>query len=266
MQAKYSVSERRICLLFGISRSVQRYQHKAKSYDETDLRQAILQLSEDRPRFGYRRITAMLRNNGYVINHKKVLRIWREEGLLVPPRKGKRTKFHQPIQKKPVAKYQNHVWAYDFMKDSLINGKSYKILTIIDEHTRLCLGVKVAKSIKAMDVIDMMADLFLEYGFPAYVRSDNGPEFTAKKLKSWLESHKVNAEFIKPASPWQNGFNESFNSKISDELITDEIFRSILEANVMIQNWRDDYNNVRPHSALNYKTPAQVANHIPFRN
>ncbi len=195
------------------------------------------------------------------MNHKRVERIWRREGLKVPKKQPKRGRLWfndgSCIRKRP--EYRNHVWAYDFVMDRTHDGRAIKMLTVIDEHTRECLAIKVDRKLKSMDVIEVLADLVLMKGVPAYVRSDNGPEFTAKLVREWLERLGSNTLFIEPGSPWENGYNESFNGKFRDELLNGEIFYTLKEAKILIEQWRRHYNTIRPHSSLNYRPPAPEA-------
>jgi len=226
--------------------------------DEKPLTEAIIELASRYGRYGYRRITALLRQDGWQVNHKRVERIWRREGLKVPRKQPKRGRLWfndgSCVRKRP--EYRNHVWAYDFVMDRTHDGRAMKMLTIIDEYTRECLAIKVSRKLKSMDVIEILADLFIMKGVPAYVRSDNGPEFTAKLVIEWLERLGSNTLFIEPGSPWENGYNESFNGKFRDELLNGEIFYTLKEAKVLIEQWRRHYNTIRPHSSLNYRPPA----------
>jgi putative transposase len=238
--------------------------HRYKSIrpdDEKQLRLDIAKLAGQYGRYGYRRITALLRAEGWRVNHKRVERIWREEGLKVPkkqPKKG-RLYLHDSscIRLRPC--WQNHVWSYDFVSDRLANGKKIRMLTVIDEFTRKCLVIKVAASLKADDVIAVLTDLFVAEGLPDFIRSDNGSEFTAKLLQDWLAKLKVKTAYITPGSPWENGFNERFNGSLRDELLNGEIFYSLAEAKIIIENWRKHYNQIRPHSSLNYTPPAPAS-------
>jgi putative transposase len=226
--------------------------------DEKVLTEAIIGLASQYGRYGYRRITALLRQDGWEVNHKRVERIWRREGLKVPKKQPKRGRLWfndgSCIRKRP--EYRNHVWAYDFVMDRTHDGRAMKMLTVIDEYTRECLAIKVNWKLKSMDVIETLADLFIMKGVPAYIRSDNGPEFTAKLVREWLERLGSSTLFIEPGSPWENGYNESFNGKFRDELLNGEIFYTLKEAKVLIEQWRRHYNTIRPHSSLNYRPPA----------
>lgn len=254
---RYDVSERRACKALGISRSVQRYRFKDTS-DEKILRDDIIRLAGKYGRYGYRRITALLHKEGWKVNHKRVERIWREEGIKVPSRQPKRGRLYYNdgscIRLKPL--YPNHVWSYDFVSDRLANGKKIRMLTVIDEYSRRCLAIKVAHNLKSDDVLDVLSDLFLADGIPAFIRSDNGSEFTAKILQNWLSSINVRTAYITPGSPWENGFNERFNGSLRDELLNCEVFYTLKEAATIIEDWRNHYNHIRPHSSLNYNPPA----------
>lgn len=244
----------------GQPRSVQRYQSN-KSEEEEVLREDIIRLAGKYGRYGYRRITALLRAEGWVVNPKRVERIWREEGLKVPAKQPKRGRLYlndgSCIRLRPL--YKNHVWSYDFVSDRLHNGKKIRMLTVIDEYTRKCLAIRVGFSLKSDDVLDTLSTLFITEGVPEYIRSDNGSEFTAKITREWIGGVGVKTAFIEPGSPWENGYNESFNGKLRDELLNGEIFYSLKEAQVLIEQWRRHYNEVRPHSSLGYKPPAPQA-------
>jgi putative transposase len=236
---------------------VQRHQSK-KSEEEEVLRKDIVRLASTYGRYGYRRITALLRAEGWIVNRKRVERIWREEGLKVPVKQPKRGRRYindgSCIRLRPC--FKNHVWSYDFVSDRLNNGKKIRMLTVIDEHTRKCLAIHVGSSLKADDVLEILSTLFISEGVPDYIRSDNGSEFTAKALRQWIGSIGVKTAYIEPGSPWENGYNESFNGKLRDELLNREIFYTLKEAQILIEQWRRHYNVVRPHSSLGYRPPA----------
>jgi len=212
-------------------------------------------------RYGYRRITALLRNEGWRVNHKRVWRIWRQAGLKVPQRQPKRGRLWlndgSCVRLRP--EHKNHVWTYDFVFDRTHNGRPLKMLTVVDEYSRESLAIEVARRLTSKDVIRVMARLMLKHGVPAHIRSDNGPEFVAKVLREWLHRLDVEALFIEPGSPWENGYIESFNGKLRDELLNGEIFYTLQEARVLIEMWRRHYNQVRPHSSLGYRPPAPEA-------
>ena len=230
--------------------------------DEKQLTQDIIALATRYGRYGYRRITALLNNeHGWRVNHKRVERIWRKEGLKVPKKQPKRGRLWlndgSCIRLRP--EYKDHVWSYDFMIDRTTDGRAFKILNIIDEYTRECLAILVARKIKSQEVIDLLFYLFISRGVPEHIRSDNGPEFTAKAVSKWLARVGVKTLFIEPGSPWENGYIESFNGKLRDELLNLEIFDNLEEAKVLIEQWRMEYNQIRPHSSLGYRPPAPEA-------
>jgi len=250
------VSERRACRALRQPRSTQRYP-KVNPENEERLRAKVIELASQYGRYGYRRVTALLRNQGWIVNHKRVERLWREEGLKVPLKQPKRGRLWlndgSIVRLRP--EFPKHVWSYDFMQDRTHNGVPYRILNVIDEYTRECLAVKVARNLTHKDVLEVLTDLFLERGVPVHIRSDNGSEFTAKKLREYLSRLEIKPLFIEPGSPWENGYIESFNGKMRDELLAGEIFYSPIEAQVIIEQWRWHYNQVRPHSSLDYRPP-----------
>ena len=243
--------------MIGQPRSTQRY-HASRKTDQEALCLDIIKLATKYGRYGYRRITALLRDSGWQVNHKRVERIWRQERLKVPKKQPKRGRLWlndgSCVRLRPT--HRNHVWSYDFVMDRTHDGRPIKILTLIDEYSRHCLALGVDRSIKSDDVLHTLSNLFLIYGIPENIRSDNGPEFTAKAVRRWLERVGVKTAFIEPGSPWENGYNESFNGKLRDELLNREIFYNLKEAKVLIENWRKEYNTVRPHSSLGYRPPA----------
>ncbi len=203
----------------------------------------------------------MLGRNGRRVNHKRVERIWRQEGLKVPKKQPKRARLWLSdgscIRLKPT--YKNHVWAYDFVFARTHDGRPLRMLTVIDEYTRECLAIHVARSQNSESVLCCLSELFIIRGVPAYIRSDNGAEFTATDLREWLHRVGVKTLFIEPGSPWENGYNESFNGKFRDELLNGEIFYTLQEARTVIEMWRREYNEIRPHSSLGYRPPAPRA-------
>ena len=260
VQRTLDVSERRACRVLGQPRATQRY-HKQTADDEAQLTQRIVALASKYGRYGYRRVTALLRQEGWLVNHKRVERIWRRAGLKVPQKQPKRARLWlndgSIIRLKP--EFKKHVWSYDFMHDRTHNGVPFRILNVIDEYTRECLAVRVARRLTHKDVLEVLCDLFCERGVPVHIRSDNGSEFTAQRVRTWLNKLSVKPLFIEPGSPWENGFIESFNGKMRDELLAGEIFYTLKEAQVLIEIWRKYYNTIRPHSALNYQPPAPAA-------
>ena len=218
----------------------------------------IVELAKAYGRYGYRRIAALLHREGWRVNHKKVERIWRQEGLRVPKKQPKRGRLWwndgSCVRKR--AEHRDHVWSYDFVADRTHDGRGIRMLVIVDEFTRECLAIEVARSLRSQHVLECLGDLFLKRGTPDYIRSDNGPEFTAHAVREWLDGVDVDTLFIEPGSPWENGYVESFNGKFRDELLNGEIFYTLKEAQVIIERWRREYNTFRPHSALGYRPPA----------
>jgi len=217
-------------------------------------------------RYGYRQITALFCREGWRVNHKRVERIWRQQGLKVPRRQPKRRRLWlndgSCVRLRP--ERPNHVWSYDFMVERTSNGRAFRILNIIDEYTRESLLTKVARSLKSEDVEECLAELFCQRGVPEYLRSDNGAEFTSKRIRNWLSNLGVTTMFIEPGSPWGNGYIESLNGKMRDELLDRELFDTLKEAQILIERWRKEYNTFRPHSSLNYLPPAPETNVIPL--
>jgi len=229
--------------------------------EEARLVARTIELATRYGRYGYRRITAMLRQEGWQLNHKRVERIWRKEGLKIPRKQPKRRRLWlndgSCIRLRP--QFKNHVWSYDFVTDRTADGRAFRILNIIDEYTRECLAMLVKRHITSQDVIDQLFELIIFRGIPEHIRSDNGPEFTAKAVRRWLNRLGVKTLFIEPGSPWENGYIESFNGKLRDELLNREIFTTLTEAKVLIGQWRKEYNQIRPHSSLGYQPPAPEA-------
>lgn len=254
---KVGVSERRACAVLGQHRTSQR-QPLRRGADEAALRPDIIRLASQYGRYGYRRITALLRAEGWQVNHKRVERIWREEGLKVPGKQPKRGRLYlndgSCIRLRPC--WRNHVWSYDFVSERLHAGKKFRMLTVIDEYSRKCLAIRVDYQLKSEQVLEVLSVLFVREGIPDYIRSDNGAEFTATEVRQWLAQVGVKTAYITPGSPWENGFNERFNGSLRDELLNGEIFYTLMEARTLIEQWRCHYNEVRPHSSLNYQPPA----------
>ncbi len=225
------------------------------------LTEDIIKLATKYGRYGYKRITALLRVQGWVVNHKRVERLWRQEGLKVPQKHKKRGRLYlndgSCIRLR--ACWPNHVWSYDFVADQLIDGTKIRTLTVVDEYTRECLALRTGYKLKSDDVMDVLTDLFITRGIPDHIRSDNGAEFTSKAIQAWLPKLGVKTLYITPGSPWENGYNESFNGRLRDEFLNGEIFYTLKEAQVMIGRWRHHYNHIRPHSSLGYKPPAPLA-------
>lgn len=254
---KLGVSERRACRVFGQARSTQRHSIEVRS-DEDALTRRIVQMASCYGRYGYRRIAALLGHEGWRVNHKRVERIWRREGLKVPRKQPKRGRLWLAdgscIRLRPT--HKDHVWSYDFIHDRTRDGRGVRILTVTDEYTRECLALKAARSLDSGDVLEVLDDLFMRRGIPEHIRSDNGSEFTAQDVRAWLRTLQVRPLYIEPGSPWENGYVESFHGKLRDELLNRELFDTLWEAQVLLEQWRREYNAVRPHSALAYRPPA----------
>jgi transposase InsO family protein len=257
VRAELGSSERRVCRVLGQHRSTQR-KIPTTPDDEAALTADIIALALQYGRYGYRRITALLRDAGWRVNRKRVERIWRREGLKVPQKQLKRGRLWlndgSCIRLRP--EYPNHVWSYDFVEARTHDGRKFRMLNIIDEFTRECLAIRVSRKLKAVDVIDVLSDLFILRGVPGHIRSDNGPEFVAKAVRNWITAVGAKTAYIEKGSPWENGYCESFNSKLRDELLNGEIFYTLKEAQIVIESWRRHYNTTRPHSSLGYKPPA----------
>jgi transposase InsO family protein len=246
------ISLRRCCALSGIARSSHYY--RARPRDDAELCEELKAIALRFKRYGYRRAHALIVRRGMTVNHKRIYRLWRQSGLGLPRKRPRK----KPVKRDPIpmtAQCPNHVWTYDFMFDSLANGRRLKILTVEDEFTREGLAIRVGKSFKARDVVCVLGGLFADRGAPMYVRSDNGAEFIEKALKKWMARNGADTIHIEPGKPWQNGFIESFNSKVRDEFLNEEIFYTLAEAKVKADIWLREYNGIRPHSSLGYRTP-----------
>jgi len=257
---KLGISERRACRLLGQHRSTQRHAPRGKE-DEERLVADMIELTRQYGRYGYRRIAALLRDAGWQVNDKRVERLWRREGLKVPsrqPRKG-RLWLNDGSCMRLRAEYPNHVWSYDFVHHRTDDGRAFRTLNLIDEFTRECLAIRVKRKLNSTDVIDVLTDLFILKGVPAFIRSDNGPEFVAEAVRNWITAVGSKTAYIEPGSPWENGYCESFNARFRDELLNGEVFYSLKEAQIIIEDWRKHYNTIRPHSALGYRPPAPEA-------
>jgi transposase InsO family protein len=254
------MSERRACQLVNQPRGTQRY-HPTQREDEDRLTRAIIELASQYGRYGYRRITALLRRAGWLVGKDRVERIWRREGLKVPQKQRPRRRLWlndgSCVRLRP--ERRNHVWSCDFVSARTHDGRSVRLLNLIDEHTRECLLIGVERRWSSAKVIGALADVMVAKGIPEHLRSDNGPEFVAKDLRQWLADTGAKTLYIEPGSPWENGYCESFNSKLRDEFLNGEIFYSLQELRVLAERWRVHYNTVRPHSSLGYKPPAPEA-------
>jgi len=260
LRVKFAASERRACKVLNQPRMSQRYQARPRD-DEQALTKRMRELAGWRPRFGYRRIAALLRRESWRASATRILRLWRQEGLKVPQKRRKKRHLGSSEHACHLARaeHPNHVWCWDFVFDRTTTGSQLKWLSIVDEYTRECLALKVDRSITAEDVIDTLAELFAMRGVPGAVRSDNGPEFVAQAIQRWLSRVDVQTRYIAPGSPWENGYAESFHSRLRDEFLGLEIFDSLPAARALTAAWREDYNHCRPHGSLGYQTPAEFA-------
>ena len=260
LQQRFEVSERRACRVVGQPRSSQRYVSTKVGKDAAVV-ERLLALSTENPRYGYRRVWALLRREGWAVNKKRVQRLWREADLKVPAKAGKRRRMGASENgcTRRRAEYIDHVWSYDFAMDATEDGRRLKVMPIVDEYSRECLALEMERSISAEDVVEVLDKLFSERGEPAYIRSDNGPEFIAKTIKGWLATSGVKTLYIEPGAPWENAYSETFISRLRDELLDREVFANVKEAKVLAKDYRDHYNHHRPHGALGYLTPAEFA-------
>ena len=261
VQKTFDLSERRACRAIGQPRSTQRHTGQRASIDLA-LSIRMSELSRENPRYGYRRVWALLRREGWGVNKKRVLRLWREADLKVPHKQRKSRRLAGSGENgvtKRKAEHPGHVWSYDFAMDSTEDGRRVKVMPVVDEYTRECLSLEGQRSIKAEGVVDTLRRLFIERGEPDYIRSDNGPEFIAQAVKEWLALFGVKTLYIEPGSPWENAYSETFISRLRDELLDRELFANLKEAQVLLEDYRKHYNQSRPHGALGYLTPAEFA-------
>lgn len=262
MQA-LGVPERRACKVLNQNRATQRYAAKPRE-DERPLTARIIELATTYGRYGYRTVTGLIRNEGTVVNRKRVRRIWRREGLKVPRKQPKRGRLWlndgSCIRLRP--ERPNHVWAYDFVSAATHDGKPLRLLVVVDEFTRECLAIEVARKLSSDDVMEELTWLFVTRGVPEHLRSDNGSEFRARAIRAWLDRVGTKTLFITPGSPWENGYVESLNGKLRDQLLDREIFYTLAEARILIERWRWHYNEIRPHSALGWRPPAPEARRL----
>jgi putative transposase len=260
LQQRFCVSERRACRVVDQPRSSQRYV-SMKVGNDVALVQRMVALSTENPRYGYRRVWALLGREGWQVNKKRVQRLWREAGLKVPAKERKRRRLGSSENgcTRRRAEYPGHVWSYDFAMDATEDGRRLKIMPIVDEYSRECLALEMERSITAEGVVEILNLLFTERGEPAYIRSDNGPEFIAETIKRWLAASGVKTLYIEPGAPWENAYSESFISRLRDELLNREVFANLKEAKVLAKDYRDHYNHHRPHGALGYLTPMEFA-------
>ena len=260
VQQELGITERRACSALGQSRGLQR-RKPLRADDEEALTAAMTALATQYGRYGYKRITALLRTAGWHVNHKRVERLWRREGLKVPARHKKKGRLYlndgSCIRLRPC--WKHHVWAYDFVAERLKDGTKIRTLTVIDEYTRECLSLRTGYRLRADDVMDVLTELFIRKGIPDHIRSDNGSEFTATSIRTWLTKLGIKTLYIEPGSPWENGYNESFNGRLRDECLNAETFHTLKEAQVILEQWRHHYNHIRPHTSLSYRPPAPLA-------
>jgi putative transposase len=257
LQAR-GLSLRRSCALCHISRSSLRYRPRLMRRSQNQqLVERLRRIARKHPRYGYRRAHALVCREVAGINVKRVHRLWRQERLSVPCRRPRRRRADRNALRLVEATHPNHVWTYDFVHDSCANGQRLKILTVTDEFTRESLAIEVATSIQARRVIHVLEQVLRDRGAPAYLRSDNGPEFVAQAVQRWLQAQQVQTAYIEPGSPWQNAYGESFNGRLRDECLNVEWFRNAQEARMVIGRWQQHYNEDRPHSSLGYQTPRE---------
>ena len=246
------------CRALGLARSGA-YRLPHITVESRRVRKEIVELSGKHPRYGYRRITALLKRDGWTVNAKRVQRIRRQEGLRVSKRQNKMRRLGQSTALRQRAEHPRHVWSWDFVEDQTEAGTKLRLMTLIDEYTRQCLAIEVDWSIRAVDVITVVEAAMERYGTPEHIRSDNGPEFIAYAIQDWMKEKNIKTIYIKPGSPWENGHIESFHDKLRDEHLNREIYGSLLEAKVLVEQWRMEYNQDRPHSSLGYQTPEEYA-------
>ncbi|WP_298938613.1 IS3 family transposase [uncultured Ruegeria sp.] len=257
VRSQLKVSERRACRVLGQHRSTQRRVPQGRA-DEDRLVADMIELTRQYGRYGYRRIAALLREAGWFVSDGRIERLWRREGLKVPIKQPKKGRLWlndgSCVRLRP--EHRNHVWSYDFVHCRTDDGKAFRTLNILDEYSRECLAIRVERKLNSTDVIDVLTDLFILRGAPSFIRSDNGPEFVAQAVRDWIAAVGAKTAYIEPGSPWENGYCESFNGRFRDELLNGEIFYSLREAQILIEQWRRHYNTKRPHSALGYRPPA----------
>jgi len=259
LQERFRPSQRRACLLVGQNRTSQRRPVPVEAIEEQKLRRRIRELARRHVRWGRRLVYRRLRLDGWNVNHKRVQRIWREEGLQRPlPRRRKRSRPASGSRELLRADYPHHVWAIDFQFDQTMDGRTLKFLNVVDEYSRVCLAIRVGRSCQAVDVIDTIEELLRRYPAPTHLRMDNGPEFIAHALQEWCTGSGSGTAYIGPRSPWENPFVESFNSRFRDEFLNIELFASVPEARLLAEQYRMQYNTYRPHSALQGRTPLET--------
>ena len=246
------------CRALGLARS-SFYRTSRESLESRRVRKEVVEFSEKHPRYGYRRITALLKREGFEVNAKRIARLRREEGIKVSKKQRRMKRIGISMAQRQRAERSRQVWSWDFVEDQTENGSRFRILTLIDEYTRECLAIHPAWSIRAVDAITVLEAAIARYGAPEYLRSDNGPEFIAYAIEDWMSQNRIQTIYIKPGSPWENGHIESFHDKLREECLNRELFGSLAEARVILESWRVEYNTFRPHSSLGYQTPTQYA-------
>jgi putative transposase len=251
------VPERRACAVLGQHRSTQRKVPRGRE-DTERLTADVIELARQYGRYGYRKVAALLRQAGWSVSDGRVERVWKREGLKVPSKQPKRGRLWLTngscIRLRP--EHPNHVWSYDFVEDRTHEGRRFRMLNVLDEFTHECLSIRINRKLKSIDVINVLSDLFILRGVPGHIRSDNGPEFVARAVQEWIAAVGAKTAYIEPGSPWENGYIESFNARLRDELLNGEIFYTLREAQIVIESWRRHYNTIRPHASLGYKPPA----------
>jgi transposase InsO family protein len=257
LEAEHGVSERRACQVIGIARSTKR--RPSGRIEEAKLVRRVHELTARYPRFGYRKIHAMLRSEGFALGRDRLRLIRKREGLQVPRKQRKRRRPGKSTATEDRALYPNHVWSYDFVADQTIDGRRLRFLTVIDEFTREAIWIETARLLNSHDVIRVLGQLVESRGAPGIIKSDNGPELVAQHVQDWIEDHGIDTKYIDPGSPWQNGHNESFNGVLRDGCLNRWAFASVREARLVVESWRQEYNEERPHGALNQITPAAYA-------
>lgn len=260
LRDRHRVSARRACEVVGQPRSTQAYRPRKKG-DEAMIVKTMHELVKRHPRYGYRRVHALLVRDGFKLNVKRTHRLWKQERLKVPQKQVKKRRLGTPENGivRYEATHRDHVWAWDFIHDRDERGRPLKWLSIVDEYTRECLALEVGRSFKSGDVLDVLRELFVIRGVPEHIRSDNGPELIAHAIRGFLGQAKVHTLYIEPGAPWQNGYAESFHGRLRDELLDAELFADLAEAKSLAASWKNDYNHRRPHSSLGYRTPAEFA-------
>lgn len=264
VQGERPCSQRRACSIVGLARSTARYVGEEDG-DERRLVSRLHELAHAHPRYGYRRIWALLRREGWRVNRKRVQRLWRLEGLKVPAKARKQRAPGQSANSctRRRAEGANHVWSYDFVADQTEDGRMLRFLSMVDEYTRECLALEVERSMGTAEVIAILGQCIADRGAPQLLRSDNGPEFIARAIQAWLGQAGVDTAYIAPGSPWENAYVESFNSRLRDEFLNRELFAGLAEAKMLSAQYKLEYNQRRPHSALGYLAPAEFAAQLP---